>query len=71
MRLQLGPLPGTAGGVVQDEVDQDMTGLATELDQAIGRAVAGLREAGVLLGRDRGPARCHSAGSTATVGDVQ
>ena len=55
-----------AGGDV--DALADMTELATELDEAIGQAVIGLRGARVLLGRDRESPRRQSPGSTAALG---
>ncbi len=47
-----------------------MTALADELDAAIVEAVKGLRGRGLLLDRDRRPARHHPPGRTATMGKV-
>ena len=46
----------------------DMADLAAEIDTAMGQAVTGLRAAGLLLGRDRHPARHHPPGRPATLG---
>ena len=57
--------------VASGDVDAltDMTGLATELDEAIAQAVIGLRDGGYSWAK-RGPARCHPAGSTTALGPL-
>ena len=55
-----------AGGDV--DALADMTGLATELDEAIAQAVLGLRKTGYSWGRDRAPPRGQPPRSTTALG---